>query len=170
MIVPARTLMPVVRASLERGQIVRITVNGASMLPFIRNGDEVELEPVLSPPTIGGVVLVRCGDERYVLHRVVRIDGESFFLRGDGQRHCEGPFVLGDVLGRVSTVYHNGCPRALDGGIWCWAGRLWLRSIPVNLWLLSVAILAPRFVRRISRRERRVSPGLEIGCRGGENR
>ena len=79
MILSASELMPVIRASLERGQSVpHDRKNGASMLPFIRDGAEVELEPVRSQPVKGDVVLVRCVDESYVLHRVIRIDGDVF--------------------------------------------------------------------------------------------
>ena len=125
MILPASELMPVIRASLERGQTVRMTVNGASMLPFIRNGDEVELEPIRSLPVKGDVVLAHCENGRYVLHRVVRVEGDEFFLRGDAQRHCEGPFVLGDALGKVTTAYHNGRSHDLKRGPWSWLGRIW---------------------------------------------
>lgn len=31
--------------------------------------------------------------ERYVLHRIVRINGDSFFLRGEAQGRCEGPWL-----------------------------------------------------------------------------
>ena len=50
MILSASELMPVIRASLERGQSVRMTVNGASMFPFIRDRAEVELGPVRPRP------------------------------------------------------------------------------------------------------------------------
>ena len=60
--VPARELMPVVGAALERGQRVRMTVAGGSMLPFLRGGDEVELERA-SPIRLGDIVLARVGEE-----------------------------------------------------------------------------------------------------------
>jgi len=149
MILPARELMPVIRAALERGQTVRMTVNGASMLPFIRNGAEVELEPVRFPPAKGDVVLVQCEDERYVLHRVVVAEGEVFFLRGDAKRDCEGPFTLRDALGKATTTYHNGRRRIVDKGIWHTAAVLWGRCVPLNLYLLSVMIRAWRLYRKI---------------------
>ena len=141
MILPSRELMPIVRAALERGQRVRITANGSSMLPFIRDGDVVELEAIRSLPTLGDMVLVRCPGsvERYVLHRVVRIRGHEFLLRGDAQQSCEGPFRQNDVLGKVIVSYRNGRVRAHERGAWRLAGLVWIRCTPLGLWLLRLA-------------------------------
>ena len=112
------------------------------MFPFIHNGDLVELEPVDSLPMVGDLVLVQCGPEReqYVLHRVVRVDGETLFLRGDAQEVCDGPFTRVDVLGRVTKSYHNGRVRRLDRGIWRFAGLVWHRCVPLSVWLLRLAL------------------------------
>jgi len=83
MILPSSELMPVIRAALERGQSVRMTVNGSSMIPFIRNDDTVELEPLTIPLRVGDIVLAQNGGGGYVVHRVIRVkDGNFFYLRG----------------------------------------------------------------------------------------
>jgi signal peptidase len=142
MIVTARELMPVIRAALARNQHVRLTARGSSMFPFIRDGDVVELEPLHPLPVAGDLVLAQCASgpegERYVLHRVVRVKGEAFFLRGDSQRDCEGPFTRGDVLGRVTRIYRNGRVHRLDHGIWRRVGLAWNRCAPLNLWLFQL--------------------------------
>ena len=142
MIVHAHELMPIICSALQRGQHVRLTATGGSMLPFMHNGDMVELEPLDSLPAIGDVVLVRCGSdsERYVLHRLVGVKGEKLFIRGDAQEHCEGPFTQGDVLGRVTKSYSNGRVRRLDSGLWRFAGLAWHLFIPLSVWLLRLTI------------------------------
>lgn len=158
MILPSRELMPVIRAALERGQRVRMTVTGSSMLPFLRDGDVVELEPAPAP-RLGDMVLVQCPEERNVLHRVVRVDGDAFFLRGDAQRHCEGPFTSDAVLGRVTTVWRNGRARALERGLWRLVGLVWIRCTPFGLWLLwliaRIRGIGGRVLRRLARARRR---------------
>jgi hypothetical protein len=142
MLVPARDLMPLIRAALMRNQQVRLTTTGSSMFPFIRGGDVVALEPLHRPPVVGDVVLAQCpagpDGERYVLHRVVRVEGEAFYLRGDAQRHCEGPFGRADLLGRAILVYQNGRARRLDEGFWRHAGLAWNRCAPLNLWFFKL--------------------------------
>ena len=139
MTLPSRKLMPVIRAALERGQRVRMSVTGSSMLPFLRDSDVVELEPA-SAPRLGDMVLVQAA-ERYVLHRIVRMDGGAgFFIRGDAQPNCEGPFTLDAVLGRVTTVWRNGRARALERGLWRLAGLVWVRTSPLGFFLLQLAL------------------------------
>jgi hypothetical protein len=151
--VPCRELMPVICAALKRGQSVRMTINGGSMLPFIHDNDVVELEPIRSLPMKGDIALVQCSEDRYVMHRVVRIEGDGFFLRGDAQQHCQGPFTQSDVLGKIIVSYRNGRARALDRGIWRLAGLIWTRCKPLGLWLFLLA-------GRIRRSGGRVKHGL----------
>lgn len=161
MILPGSQIIPVIRSALERGQRVRLTVNGASMLPFIRDGDLVELEPMNSLPSRGDVVLVQLPDGPYVLHRVVRCERDEFFLRGDFQKCCQGPFTQRDLLGRVILSYHKGRGRSLGTGVWHLAGLFWIRCHPVGVWLLPIGLRIRRFgtkyLSAVSRASRRVA-------------
>ncbi len=96
--------MPVIVAALERGQRVRLTVNGGSMTPYICDGDVVELEPIRTPLEPGDVVLAQSAAGHYVIHRIISIEGEGVWLRGDAQEQCEGPFPCQAVMGRATTV------------------------------------------------------------------
>jgi hypothetical protein len=148
MIVPAGELMLVIRAALERNQHVRLTATGTSMFPFIRSGDVVELEPLHRLPVLGDLLLAQCAPspqgERYVLHRVIRVHGEDFFLRGDAQKDCEGPFQRGDFLGRATLIYRHGRAHRLDRGLWRHLGLAWNRCAPLNLWFFQLARLFHR--------------------------
>jgi len=135
--------MPVVRAALERGQRVRMTVAGTSMWPFLRNDDVVELKPALGL-RLGDIVLVQADPpgaaERYVLHRIVRMRGGAFFVRGDAQPHREGPFAPDAALGLVTTVWRHGRTRNVDSGLWRLAGLAWAWTSPVGPLLLQLAL------------------------------
>ncbi|MCX6544997.1 MAG: S24/S26 family peptidase [Acidobacteria bacterium] len=142
MILPSRDFMPVVRAALERGQRVKMTVTGTSMWPFLRNEDVVELKPA-GGLRLGDMVLVQAAppdtSERYVLHRVVRMQGGgTFVLRGDAQPHCEGPFAPNAALGVVTTVWRHGRVHHLDRGLWRLAGIAWARTSPLGPLLLQL--------------------------------
>lgn len=141
MILSSRELMPIIRSSLERGQRVRMTVSGRSMVPFIWDGDVVELEPVRLMPSLGDTLLVHYpATDRYVVHRVVRVKGDAFFLRGDAQKYREGPFTRRDVLGQVVALHRNGRNRPMNRGRWRFAGVAWTRLGPLVYWLLWLAV------------------------------
>lgn len=125
-------LLPVIEIALARGQHVRMVAHGNSMRPFIRNGDEVELEAVGFPPLVGDVVLGRLLPREYVLHRVVQVDGGKVYLRGDAERRREGPFERQDVLARIRFRYRNDCRCPLGEGAVRVAGLLWARTAPLG--------------------------------------
>jgi ribosomal protein S18 acetylase RimI-like enzyme len=143
-ILPSRELMPVIRAALERGQRVRLTANGSSMTPFIRDGDVVELEPLHAAWTLGDIVLAESAAEHYVIHRIVRLVGDRVWLRGDAQAQREGPVPRQAVLGRAVTASRNGRVRALDRGWRRLAGRVWVLCAPLGVWLLRLIGFARR--------------------------
>jgi len=66
-------------ASLARGS-VEIRTRGRSMRPLLEPGDRVRLER--RAPRSGDVALVEIG-ERLVLHRLVRPQGETWWVRGE---------------------------------------------------------------------------------------
>jgi hypothetical protein len=141
-ILSSRDLMPVVRAALERGQRVQMTVTGTSMWPFLRNEDVVELEPARALQ-LGDMVLVQAdppwAPERYVLHRIIRMQGSgAFVLRGDAQPNCEGPFAPDAALGVVTTVWRRDRVHHLDRGLWRLAGITWARTSPLGPLLLRL--------------------------------
>lgn len=168
--VPAAELMPVVQAALERGQHVRMAVTGSSMMPFLRHHDTVELVPLTDLPRLGDVVLVRKPSGPYVLHRVVRVVGNSYHLRGDALACEEGPLTLANALGRVVVAERHGRRWSLDRGAtralnwlwravhpwsgraqaWAWRGKRWLcgltgPTVPDPRDVLRALLLCLRF-------------------------
>jgi len=146
--------MPLLRDALDRGQRVRLAATGASMRPFIRHGDVVELEPCASP-RLGDVVLAESAPGSYVLHRVVRRKSGQLFLGGDALTSVEGPLVDGKVLARVTTVRHARRRWRADRGVWRIAGILWLATRPVGPKLLQALCAA------------RGALGAHVGFRAG---
>ena len=155
MILPGHALMPVIRDALLRGQRVRMTVTGGSMWPLLCDSDVVELEPAPAP-RLGDMVLVKTNSQgaadRYALHRVVRVHGhDAFFVRGDAQPHAEGPFASKALLGRVTTIWHNGRARDQQRGRWRLIGLIWVRCSRFALGPLRLAARIRRVGGRVVR-------------------
>lgn len=136
----AEVMSEVVRLVAE-GVSVTLPVNGLSMLPFIIGGRE---SVVLQKPTAlreGQVVLAWVDGTRYVVHRIIGIDGQHITLMGDGNlvgtEHC----TAADVKGVVTHVM-DAQERMRDLYSWHrrWAARLWRWLRPVRRYLLVIYI------------------------------
>ena len=89
---------------LEMGKRVTLPVNGKSMLPFILGGIEsVELVKT-DTPVVGDVVLAWINDSRYVVHRMIRIEGDRIQLMGDGNLGGNEFCRPSDVAARADYV------------------------------------------------------------------
>lgn len=131
LVLPNEVFLEEVATLMEEGRDVTLSPKGSSMLPFIREGrDSVVLrkEPSVKK---GDIVLVRLPG-RYVMHRIIREDGERLTLMGDGNLRGTETCTRADVLGTVQTILRDGKPRQPgDGAFW---GRL----LPVRRILLGI--------------------------------
>ena len=100
-------LIPELGRLLKEGKEVRFTPSGVSMRPFIEGDrDSVILTALKTPPRRGDILLAQvqtlCGNTTYVLHRLIRIENETYILQGDGNLAGEERCALGDIIGRVT--------------------------------------------------------------------
>lgn len=124
------------------GVSVTLPVNGRSMLPFIEGGRD---RVVLQNPVhlmIGDVVLAWVDDSRYVVHRIIRLDGDNVTLMGDGNltmtEHCSRSDVKALATHVVSV---NGKRRYLYSPRQRWKARLWFKLRKVRKYLLCLNFL-----------------------------
>ncbi|MBQ7708888.1 MAG: S24/S26 family peptidase [Bacteroidales bacterium] len=120
-------------ALMQEGREVTIKPLGYSMLPFIRGGkDSVRLKKM---PTVavGDMLLVRLPGPRYVLHRLIAMDGDRLTLMGDGNLVGTESCTQADVLGTVVAIERG--KRVVVPG-----NGLWWRRIPtiVRRYLLAI--------------------------------
>ncbi len=113
---------------IDAGVSVTLPVTGRSMLPFIVGGrDSVILQKPVKPKK-GEVVLAWVEGCRYVVHRIVHIEGDRITLMGDGNlagvEHC----TLSDVKAVATNMVrgdgkqHYLYDKALLAGaeVWRW--------------------------------------------------
>ncbi len=73
------------RDLLLEGESVRIAVRGQSMLPFFQSGSTILLRPIRKEDfRVGHVVMAESAPGRFVVHRILRIEGDRVVLLGDG--------------------------------------------------------------------------------------
>ena len=74
----------VVRDILLEGGDVTIAVNGQSMLPFFRSGSTVTLRSITAEDYKKYAVVFADAGGRFVIHRIINIEGQMVTLLGDG--------------------------------------------------------------------------------------
>ena len=131
-------LIPELARLLNEEKEVRFTPSGISMRPFIEGDkDSVVLAPLGRLPKRGDILLARvtgyAGRRTYVLHRLIRIEGELYILQGDGNLMGEEQCRLEDIIGRVVRIETpSGRRKPLTRGC------IWHALFPVRKWLLKI--------------------------------
>jgi len=113
---------------VDDGISVTFPVKGQSMLPFIVGGRESVIFTLPRQVAVGQVVLAWVDGCRYVVHRIIDIDGVQVTLMGDGNingtEHCTLQDVKAlvthvvDEKGRRRNLYSR--PRRLAARLWRW--------------------------------------------------
>jgi len=124
---------------VREGVSVTSPVNGNSMLPFVIGGKE---SVILQGPgliDVGDVVLAWVDGCRYVVHRIIRIDGDRVTLMGDGNlagtEHCTLNEIKAiathvvDAKERTHYLYNRWRKSA---------AKIWFRLRPMRRYLLAI--------------------------------
>lgn len=129
---------------------VTICLEGDSMRPLIRKGrDAVTIVPMQRAPMKGDVVLFTLGDERYVVHRIWRLDKNMVRTLGDNCLNPEPWFPQEKVLGQVVRFRRDGRTYRLDTPAARMWGKLWMGIHPFRQVCKKQRILAGRCWRKI---------------------
>lgn len=129
--IPNEVLIPEIGKLLGEGREVELRPKGNSMLPFIRQGkDSVVLKKKASIAE-GDIVLADLGS-RFVLHRVIKEEGECLTLMGDGNVKGVEKCRKKDVLGTVVTILRNGKKEVVPS-----KGKVWRMLLPIRRYLLA---------------------------------
>ena len=136
-------LIPELARLIAEEKEVRFTPSGVSMRPFIEGDkDSVILSPLERMPQKGDIILARItatdGRKRYVLHRLVRIEGSEtgeplYILMGDGNLAGEEICIRKDIIAIVSRIESpSGKRKPLT------RGTLWRLLLPYRKWGLKI--------------------------------
>lgn len=113
-------------AGLNDGEELFLRVQGSSMSPFLRDGRDTV---VLTKPvklSKGAIVVFRRGD-MFIMHRVVRVDGEKFTARGDNLSAPETDIPAANAAAMVKCVIRNGKKITPRSPLWFFHARVFSR-------------------------------------------
>ena len=137
---------------LNEGHTITLKLKGYSMRPFLENNRDKALITKAQNIKKGDAVLAEVSAGVYVLHRVIKIQGNDVILRGDGNltnEYCHRSDVKVLVIGFYrkvrTTIEKTNSPKwLLYSWLWMWLfpirryllafhRHIWLRLFPVKL-------------------------------------
>jgi hypothetical protein len=122
----AATAVELALETLARTGQLRMRASGASMLPVLAPGDELEIRSCTLAEIAPGDVVLFCRDGRLFAHRVLALCGGRLLAQGDALATPDPEVLAGDVLGKVVEATRKGRGVALTSP--GWLGRRW-RSV-----------------------------------------
>lgn len=133
---------------IKQGKTVRVTPQGVSMVPFIMGGrDFVELHSATGRIQRGDIILYRRADGMLVLHRVYRVEGNTYYMLGDGQTQIEGPIFGEQIVARCDVYYKKGIRKDNNSALMKFKYRLWFALRPFRMPIIKANSKVKSFFR-----------------------
>lgn len=132
-VLPNEVLLGEVVRLIGEGREVVMTPKGNSMLPFIRG--EVDRIKLVQPDKlcVGDIVLAYFGN-RYILHRIVAINGDEIILMGDGNLKDTEQGNRSDVVGKVVEIITPDNRQHKPRKAWLWRHTLFFRKYLLKIY------------------------------------
>lgn len=100
---------------LKEGKTTELVANGISMFPMLHPGDTLIIQPRQNIKL--GDVIVFKGSDILVAHRIVRIENDQVYCKGDSLFSMDPPIFIEDILGKVVERRRQNKVKSLDTGI-----------------------------------------------------
>ena len=153
---PAEVAGELMKVHFQSGRHVTLNVEGWSMGHTLGPSRQIAVMPVIRPPRLGDVVLLKARN-RLIAHRIIRkIPGGQYYItKGDNCTTADTPVAYLDIIGLVMGIKEGG--RIRNPWHWTWPFSLFavLLSRLYNQKFPEAALLLSR-IRYLSRRCRQV--------------
>ena len=132
---------------LQEGNIIRLKPQGFSMYPlFIPGRDEALIQQVpVTSLKRNDVALYRRDQGILVLHRIVRVTADGYYMTGDNQYEIEGPLRPDQFRGKLIAFVRNGKEISVGNPVYRFLSALWLLMLPVRPFCFRLTA----FLRRV---------------------
>lgn len=133
---------------------VTIPLEGSSMQPFIRRSvDPVTIVPLQRPVKKGDVVLFTTAPNRFVVHRIWKLEKDQVQTLGDNCINPDPWLPYSSILGQVVSFRRNGRRYRLDTRAARILGRIWMALYPIRKLYLKFRSFAGRCYRKFLKKQ-----------------
>ena len=125
------------------------TNRGTSMLPLLRQGKDmfIVIKKGSQRCKKGDVVLFRRGNDN-VLHRVVKVNPDSYDILGDNCIDYERGITDSDIMGIMTNFIRNGTEHSIHEIPYRIYSFIMIHTIPARIFAKKVFSHAKRFIGR----------------------
>ncbi len=124
---------------VEDGICVTFPVDGRSMLPFIIGGKDSVILVKPTQPEIGDIVLAWVDNCKYVVHRIIAIQGNDIVLMGDGNIQGTERCHENDIKAKISHIVDGkGKKHDINTKKYKWSSFLWNTLRPIRRYILGI--------------------------------
>lgn len=133
--VDTREYVAVLKEMMEDGHEVSMTVVGTSMEPFLlHNRDKIYFRKPEGPIKKGDMVFYQRTTGAYVMHRVMKVKKQQYYMAGDHQTFLEGPIAEKQIFAKVVSVERAGAWLTEEDKRWkfyagWWRRLFWIRKV-----------------------------------------
>ena len=119
------------RELTEEGREVGLTVSGSSMSPFlIHERDYICFKKPDRDLRRGDMVFYQRESGQFVMHRILKVKPEGYYIIGDAQTEIEGPVRREQFFAVVTRVKRKGKWIQKGNFWWEFFARVWRCAIP----------------------------------------
>lgn len=139
-LVNTQEYVSMLRELTEQGREVNMLISGNSMSPFLMHGrDSIRLKKPDRKLRKGDMVFFQRKSGKFVMHRIIRVRKEGFYLLGDSQQssEIEGPIEESQIFAMITSVCRKG--RWIGPGNFWWEffEYYWIRMILFRRFLIN---------------------------------
>ena len=110
-----------------------LVISGNSMSPFLVHGrDTVYLSHLDRPAKRGDVLLYKRESGAYILHRVYKVEKDSYTMVGDAQTQLEQGIRQDQIIAIMTSALRKGKLQKKGSFWWEFFEKLWIRIIPLR--------------------------------------
>ena len=133
----------------ESVEALPLVISGNSMSPFLIHGrDTIYLSRLTRPVKRGDVLLYQRYSGAYILHRVYKIESDSFTMVGDAQTELEPGIRPEQVIAIMSSAERKGKKQAPGSFWWEFFEKVWIRMVPLRPIVRKVYTAVSRLLKR----------------------
>ncbi|SNT95243.1 hypothetical protein SAMN06297421_11130 [Aristaeella hokkaidonensis] len=135
----------------EQGYIVYTSV-GYSMMPLLRQHKDIIVIHKLDKQIKKYDVVLYKIDDRYILHRVLKVLPDRYVVAGDHNTFLDPPVMDDMILGVMTRVIRDGKSITPDNIWYKVYVHLWCDFYPVRVFLLKTKSFVYRYWSAVKRR------------------